>query len=615
MATIATVEAEATSLDRMIEAAAAAADYREGFGVTGCDLDGSALWAMYTRQSTEEQRTNNRLPEYLLTCAREAKSLGVVVPREYVLYDAVTGEHLERPMMTRLRQELAPRRKLAGVIFPAVDRLSREPIHIGIFEFELDHSGVRYHYADAPNGSDPMSQMVRQNLAHVAKFVKLANRKNNRGGNVGRVLKGMVPAHRAPYGYVYRAEYVDDGPRRTVVRAWWEVDSLDASGALIEGSPAWAVRQIFEWLGGEGRTLHWVTRKLNERGVLTNDGAHWNPSKLQRLAGRSSYRGEHLYNRYVRVPDPDRPLGDITAEIKRTREREKPETEWVRLEVPALVSTELWESANAALRQRGRGRGREGRKILALLRGRLFCPRCERPMIVRRAGRQAGTYYHCSKYHSPVTAQRCDFRRFIPAEWDEVIWNDVCSLLRDDRWVEAQFKEGEERGQGFEKLMRVERDKMASARAKIARVREGFEGNIYTLDEAKSRIAELEKAVSRAKEELRRLEKRSAPGRRSGAQAEALRQELRRMRDRNLDDATFDQRVDLISRLGIGVYPSEDLATAKVTCLFEGAALPAPAGSDTKTDLLVARAEPAVEGAEVTFTPPYGIRTTHPQQP
>ena len=146
--------ANSDEMDLIIASAAKAAGYAEGFGLSGCDLIADGWWAAYTRQSTEEQRSNNRLPEYLFTCAREAKRLGVVVPREYILYDAVTGEHLERPMMIRLRSELVPERKIAGVIFPALDRLSREPIHIGIFEFEFDHCRVRYHYADAPSGSD-----------------------------------------------------------------------------------------------------------------------------------------------------------------------------------------------------------------------------------------------------------------------------------------------------------------------------------------------------------------------------------------------------------------------------------------------------------------------------
>ena len=203
--------ANSDEMHRLIASAAKAAGYEEGFGIIGCDLTDNTWWAAYTRQSTEEQRNNNRLAEYLLTCAKEARTLGVIVPREYILYDAVTGEHLERPNMIYLRQDLIASRKIAGVIYPALDRLSREPVHIGVIEFEMDHCRVRYHYADAPNGSDPMSQMVRQILAHAAKFVKLANRKNNRGGNIGRVLKGMVPALRPPYGYTYHAEYREGG--------------------------------------------------------------------------------------------------------------------------------------------------------------------------------------------------------------------------------------------------------------------------------------------------------------------------------------------------------------------------------------------------------------------
>jgi len=78
-------------LDRLTQVAAKAAGYEEGFGVRGCDLSKPIWWAAYARQSLEEQTQNNRLSDYLHTCAQEAKRLGVVVPREYVFYDAVTG--------------------------------------------------------------------------------------------------------------------------------------------------------------------------------------------------------------------------------------------------------------------------------------------------------------------------------------------------------------------------------------------------------------------------------------------------------------------------------------------------------------------------------------------
>lgn len=194
------VEDTESEIDWWIESAAESVGYEHGFGVRGCDLSQSDWWAAYTRQSLEEQKSNNRLVEYSRTCAQEAKRLGVIVPREYIFYDAVTGEHLERPGVIRVRKELAPDHRIAGIIFPALDRLSRESTHIGIFEFEMDYLGVRCHYADVPSGSDLMVQMVRQNLAYAAKFVKLVNRKNNRAGNIGRALKGIASAFRPSYG-------------------------------------------------------------------------------------------------------------------------------------------------------------------------------------------------------------------------------------------------------------------------------------------------------------------------------------------------------------------------------------------------------------------------------
>ncbi len=91
--------------------------------------------------------------------------------------------------------------------------------------------GVRVHYNDAPHWSDPMSQMVRMNIASAAKFVTIANHKNAVGGNIGRVVKGSALAHRAAYGYRYRreAEMAPDG-RMHVKRAWWDVDELGPDG-------------------------------------------------------------------------------------------------------------------------------------------------------------------------------------------------------------------------------------------------------------------------------------------------------------------------------------------------------------------------------------------------
>ena len=76
--------------------------------------------------------------------------------------------------------------------------------------------------------------------------MKLANRKNARAGNIGRVVKGWVPASRAAYGYRYRADRDIGSDGKVIIKgAWWEVNELGPDGVPLWGSPAWVVLQIF----------------------------------------------------------------------------------------------------------------------------------------------------------------------------------------------------------------------------------------------------------------------------------------------------------------------------------------------------------------------------------
>jgi hypothetical protein len=128
-------------LDHYIDEAAKVADYK-GFGVKGCDLTKQLWWAVYIRQSLEEQAKNNRVPEYLLTCARLAKEKGVAVPSEYIVIDHESSDYLDRKHMLFLRKELIAKRRIKGVIIPEQGRLSGNSLHQQIFEAECSYYGV-----------------------------------------------------------------------------------------------------------------------------------------------------------------------------------------------------------------------------------------------------------------------------------------------------------------------------------------------------------------------------------------------------------------------------------------------------------------------------------------
>ena len=552
-------------IDVLVRVAAEHAGYPEGFGVPGCDLAHSLWWAAYIRQSREEQAQNNRIPEYLLTAARMAKENGLVVPREYILIDHESSEYLDRKYMRHLREELISKRRIAGVIFTHQGRLSADPLHQMYFERECSYYRVKFLFGDAPSGTDWASVAGRQLMAQANWLRVTTTREGARAGNIGRILKGMVPAHKAPFGYRYRrdAEITQNGKLR-IKNAWWEIDQLTSEGTVLSGSPAWVVGQIFSWIGDEQRSLYWVASKLNEIGIGAPNGNNWSPTRVANILHHRSYTGNHAYNVNSRVPNPARPMGEITAQVKRTLLEPKPEEDWVHYNVPSFITAEAWERANTAITNKGRGRGKQGKSIEALLRNRMSCPRCGNPMIVRRNGHQNRVYYHCSKYFRPWAQSPCDYRRFVPGTWDDLVWGDVCTLLRDDSWLEQQVS-SDQSVANIDKLIRIQESKIAQGRAAIVKVQEGYEANIYSTEEARERLVRLRASITNAEDEIRRLRKQyeSNPG---STDKEALKEQLKGLRDRNLDEASFGERLDLISRLGIGVYPSEDLRSMMVVC-------------------------------------------------
>ena len=84
--------------------------------------------------------------------------------------------------------------------------LSREPAPQQVFERVCEIVGVKLIFGDAPSGMDVGSQFARSALTFSNKLARLATNRNARAGNIGRVLKGWVPSHKAAYGYIYRRD-------------------------------------------------------------------------------------------------------------------------------------------------------------------------------------------------------------------------------------------------------------------------------------------------------------------------------------------------------------------------------------------------------------------------
>ena len=112
---------------------------------------------------------------------------------------------------------------------------------------------------------------------------------------------------------------------------------------------------------------------------------------------------------------------------------------------------------------------------------------------------------------------------------------------------------------------------LREAKRRIARIQQDWEsgGNIYTKEEANTRILEERQKLEKAAAERERLQAAISKLRDDAAHSDRMRQALEAIRDTNLERATFEDKRRIVELLDVEVYPREDRTGAQLTCAFE----------------------------------------------
>ncbi len=284
------------------------------------------------------------------------------MPLEYIWYDSKSGSHMDRPVFRRIMNDYIKTRKVAGVIFPKLERLTRVPEHLAEYERRCEHYGVRYWYCDMlSNGTDKMSKMMRQQFAQMAEWVLFANKQGNRGGRIGMALKGNVPPGPTPTGYKYASEtragkvirsWLElDGARQGAilpdgVRVWQLQDETALSLYFEEGTPAYMAALVFYLTVCKRMSGLAIAKELTARGYKGRNGGAIAQNTVREMLTNPKYYGRGHYNTMKWVANPKHDLpDDITSEAKRTIRRPTPDNEHVYFEVPALIDEETYKRA------------------------------------------------------------------------------------------------------------------------------------------------------------------------------------------------------------------------------------------------------------------------------
>ena len=196
--------------------------------------------------------------------------------------------------------------------------------------------------------------------------------KDSRRGQKSNAYEGR-PAGRIVYGYkrTRDPEVLDRKGRAKFIRD--VPDVFDGNGRPVENSPAYVVRQIYDWIA-EGKAISWIARTLEARCIRTPHKPRiegrspylWTPHAVLYIARNPFYIGERVYQAESwRVKDRHAAIIQLP---------EGTEPKW-----DPLVTREKWWAVQHILSDPKRLKFRPG-KGGSLLAGVARCGECGTPL-------------------------------------------------------------------------------------------------------------------------------------------------------------------------------------------------------------------------------------------
>ena len=214
----------------------------------------------------------------------------------------------------------------------------------------------------------------------------------------------------------------------------------------IHENEAAVIRLIYQRIA-QGESMTQIAKDLDAAGVRTPQRTkHWEGTILPKLVCNPVYKGEFIAHRQtiieVEVPTKH---GLSVRRVKRRVER--PESKWIRVPFPAIVSAELWQAANNMLAKNKAAASRNGRErylLTGLVRcadcGYTYCGTTQQP-TPGSTRKHPVRCYQCRQTPTRtcrITVHNCHQRQIAANIIEPAVWSVVCNaLLRPNVLIET----------------------------------------------------------------------------------------------------------------------------------------------------------------------------------
>ena len=231
--------------------------------------------------------------------------------------DTASGSNLDRPGIERVRQLLS-QGFVDVVLAYAVDRLSRNQIHIAVLLDDIEKVGATLEFVTEDFENTPVGRLILNVRAFAGEVERKKIAERTMRGKLERARAGKLPqgTGKGIYGYRYDVK----AGRRGVV-----------------DEQADTVRTIFEQFVTSASCSR-IAKELNDKGVPAFSGGIWHPLTVRRILQNETYTGRTVYRR-TRVEK----RRDLRNGRNGRHVRPQPETEWIDVPgaTPALIRQRL----------------------------------------------------------------------------------------------------------------------------------------------------------------------------------------------------------------------------------------------------------------------------------
>src|SRR5215216_3735983 len=454
--------------------------------------------ALYARVSTSRQQQARTIDQQLDRLrAHVATQPDWHLADEHIYRDdGYSGAKLNRPGLDRLRDRAAFA-AFERVLITAPDRLARNYVHQMLLIDELAQRGCQVEFLERPMSDDPHDQLLLQIRGAVAEYERNLIADRMRRGRQAKLRNGqLLPWTRAPYGYILDAECPRD-PRRV---------RLDPVKAAI-------VQQIFAWYSDPQTptSLYMVAKRLSDDHIPTPTGSpRWNVASIRGILRSSAYIGL-AYSGRTHMAPARRRKSALQKVGPGASQQPAPPEDWIAIAVPAIVSQETFDLAQARLDQNKQMARRNNTAHDYLLRALVSCGGCKLACLGRSL--QPGyDYYVCRGRTDALraaTGERCTARYIAATALDELVWQDLCQVLAEPSLI-AHELERAHRGEWLPQALQARRKTIQDALAQLdrqqTRLLDAYLAEIIGRDEFERKRQEVQQTQNGLSQQLRQLD-------------------------------------------------------------------------------------------------------------